>query len=84
MGKLSDLPTMNAPNVLADCEFFDCVGVGEGEEILPAYLDDLADPGSVAGLVWRAGEEVVTNEQAPILRDLDKSPYPDRKTLPIG
>jgi len=75
--------TMNAPNVLADCEFFDCVGVGEGEEILPDYLANLADPGCVAGLVWRAGEEVVRNGAAPLLKDLDKYPYPDRKSLPI-
>lgn len=75
--------TMNAPKVLADCPFFDCIGVGEGEEILPAYLDHVADPGSVPGLVWRNGDEIVSNEHAPILKDLDKYPYPDRKSLPI-
>jgi radical SAM superfamily enzyme YgiQ (UPF0313 family) len=75
--------TMNAVKVLEDCPFFDCVGVGEGEEVLPDYLAHTADPGAVAGLVWRSPSGIVTNRPAPILRDLDKYPYPDRRTLPI-
>ena len=45
--------TMNADRILQDCPDLDCVGVGEGEELLPDYLHHLDDPGSVAGLVWR-------------------------------
>ena len=45
--------TMNADRILEDCPDLDCVGVGEGEELLPDYLNNLDDPGSVAGLVWR-------------------------------
>ena len=44
---------MNSVNVLNDCPWFDCVGPGEGEELLPDYLDNLDDPRSVIGLVWR-------------------------------
>ncbi|HVM50823.1 MAG TPA: radical SAM protein [Candidatus Acidoferrum sp.] len=75
--------TMNADRILADCLQIDCVGVGEGEELLPDYLSNLHDPGSVAGLVWRNGVEIVQNPARPPLRDLDRFPYPDRSSLPI-
>jgi len=50
---------------------------------LPDYLDNIHDPGAVAGLVWRNGEEVVRNTLRPIIQDLDQFPYPDRTSLPI-
>ncbi len=75
--------TMNARKVLADCPYADCIGVGEGEELLPDYIANLDDPGRVAGLVWRSGEEIVENAPRPIIKDLDQFPYPDRQSLPI-
>lgn len=75
--------TMNQERILKDCAEIDCVGVGEGEELLPDYLEHLEDPAEVAGLIWRRGEKVVRNPARPILRDLDQFPYPDRTTLPI-
>jgi radical SAM superfamily enzyme YgiQ (UPF0313 family) len=75
--------TVNADHILGDCPQIDCVGVGEGEELLPDYLSNLNDPGSVAGLVWRKGEEIIQNAARPPLRDLDRFPYPDRTSLPI-
>ena len=75
--------TLNADRILADCPDIDCVGVGEGEELLPDYLDHLDDPGSVAGLVWRRDGKIVENAPRPLLRDLDPFPYPDRTSLPI-
>ena len=75
--------TMNADRILKDCPDIDCVGVGEGEKLLPDYLDKLDDPGSVAGLVWRNGGEIVRNTSRPLIRDLDQFPYPDRVSLPI-
>jgi anaerobic magnesium-protoporphyrin IX monomethyl ester cyclase len=75
--------SMNAEHILNDCPYADCIGVGEGEELLPDYLDNMDDPGSVAGLVWRNGEKVVSNPPRPIIRDLDQFPYPDRDSLPI-
>src|SRR5664280_1799678 len=75
--------TLNADHILGDCPDIDCVGVGEGEELLPDYLDHLDVPGSVAGLVWREGERIVRNTPRPLLRDLDWFPYPDRTSLPI-
>ena len=75
--------SMNAAQILRDCSAVDCVGVGEGEELLPDYLDNLNDPGAVAGLVWRNGDEVTSNEPRPLLENLDQYPYPDRTSLPI-
>ncbi len=75
--------TRNFDRILRDCPDLDCIGVGEGEELLPDFLQNFADPGSVAGLVWRRGEEIVSNTPRPLLKDLDQFPYPDRTSLPI-
>ncbi len=75
--------TLNADRILGDCPDIDCVGVGEGEELLSDYLDHLDAPGSVAGLVWRRGGTIVENAPRPLLSDLDQFPYPDRTSLPI-
>jgi radical SAM superfamily enzyme YgiQ (UPF0313 family) len=75
--------SVHAVHILRDCESVDCVGVGEGEELLPDYLDNTNDPGAVAGLIWRKGDEIISNEPRPLLEDLDKYPYPDRTSLPI-
>ena len=75
--------TMNADHILKDCPDLDCVGVGEGEDLLPDYLNNLDDPGSVAGLVWRRAGKIVENVPRPLIRDLNQFPYPDRTSLPI-
>jgi len=75
--------TMNADRILQDCPDLDFVAVGEGEELLPDYLDNLDDPGAVAGLVWRDVGEIVRNAPRPLLPDLNQFPYPDRTSLPI-
>jgi len=75
--------SMNPVHILRDCSHIDCVGVGEGEELLPDYLDNLDNPGAVAGLVWRNGEEIVQNAPRSLIEDLDQFPYPDRTSLPI-
>ncbi len=75
--------TMNADKILRDCACIDCVGMGEGEELLPDYMAHLDDPGQVLGLCWRNGEEVVVNQPRPLIQNLDRFPYPDRVSLPI-
>ncbi|MCX5890668.1 MAG: radical SAM protein [Deltaproteobacteria bacterium] len=75
--------TMNADRILKDCPDLDCVAVGEGEELLPDYLDNFDDLGAVAGLVWRDAGEIVRNTPRPLLQDLNQFPYPDRTSLPI-
>jgi anaerobic magnesium-protoporphyrin IX monomethyl ester cyclase len=75
--------TINAEFILKDCPYIDCVGVGEGEELLPDYVSHLDYPESVTGLVWRKEGEVIRNPARPLIKDLDQFPYPDRTTLPI-
>jgi anaerobic magnesium-protoporphyrin IX monomethyl ester cyclase len=75
--------SMNSDRILGDCPDIDCVGVGEGEELLPDYLRNLGNPAAVAGLVWRHNAEIVANVSRPLIRDLDQFPYPDRTSLPI-
>jgi anaerobic magnesium-protoporphyrin IX monomethyl ester cyclase len=75
--------TINADRILQDCSDIDAVGVGEGEELLPDYLDHLDAPAAVAGLVWRRGGEIVQNPARSPLADLDRYQYADRAGLPI-
>lgn len=75
--------TINSENILKDCPYIDCVGVGEGEELLPDYLNNINNPSSVSGLVWRNAGKIIKNTARPLLQDLDRFPYPDRTSLPI-
>ena len=75
--------TINAEHILEQCPDIDCVAVGEGEELLPDYVNNLDDPARVAGLVWRTGDTIVCNPPRPLIMDLDQFPYPDRAGLPI-
>jgi len=75
--------SINAARILPDCPYVDHVGVGEGEELLPDYLAHLTEPEAVDGLVWRRDGTVVQNPSRPLIRDLDRFPYPDRTSLPI-
>ena len=75
--------SMNAVHILKDCDYMDCVGVGEGDELIPDYLNNMDAPDQVAGLVWRNGSEIISNQQRPLVKDLNKFPYPDRTSLPI-
>ncbi len=43
----------------------------------------MASPEKVEGLVWRSGTEIIENTPRPIIKDLDRFPYPDRNSLPI-
>jgi anaerobic magnesium-protoporphyrin IX monomethyl ester cyclase len=75
--------TINAKEILADSPDIDYVARGEGEELLPEFLENLQSPGKVGGLVWRSGNQIVENQPRPIIENLDQFPYPDRKSLPI-
>jgi radical SAM superfamily enzyme YgiQ (UPF0313 family) len=75
--------TANARQILIDAPYIDCVGRGEGEELIPEYLDNLNNLEIIGGLTWRRNGEVVHNPDRPLIQDLDQFPYPDRKSLPI-
>jgi radical SAM superfamily enzyme YgiQ (UPF0313 family) len=75
--------TMNAVHILKECPFIDSIGTGEGEELLPEFLDNINNPGDVEGLVWRSAGSIVENPSRLLIKDLDQFPYPDRSSLPI-
>lgn len=62
---------------------FGCIG--EAEVVLPPFLaavNNGRDLARVNGLIWREGERVVVNECAPVLDDVNTSPFPARHLLP--
>jgi radical SAM superfamily enzyme YgiQ (UPF0313 family) len=75
--------TMNAVYILRDCSAIDSVGRGEGEDLLPEFVNCLHNLAAVDGLTWRKGSEIVENRARPAIHDLDQYPYPDRTSLPI-
>ena len=44
-------------------------------------FESRADPGTVDGVSWRAPSGIVENRPAPLIRDLDSLPVPDRSLL---
>lgn len=75
--------TTSATHILREEPSIDFVGRGEGEELLPDFLANMEDPGKVPGITWRKNGEVIENDDRPLIADLDKLPYPDRKSLPL-
>jgi radical SAM superfamily enzyme YgiQ (UPF0313 family) len=75
--------SMNPDLILRDCDDIDCIGVGEGEELLPDYLNNMGSLSRVDGLVWRKAGRVIRNAPRPLIENLDAYPYPDRTSLPI-
>lgn len=75
--------TANAVQILNDAPYIDVVGRGEGEELIPDYLDKIDNLKTVQGITWRSNGEVIHNPDRPLIKDLDQFPYPDRKSLPI-
>jgi radical SAM superfamily enzyme YgiQ (UPF0313 family) len=75
--------TMNSLQCMRDCPDFDCIGQGEGEELLPDWMANLDSFENVQGLLWRKDGEIVVNTPRPLQWDLDQFPFPDRKSLPI-
>jgi anaerobic magnesium-protoporphyrin IX monomethyl ester cyclase len=75
--------TMNAVHIMRECPYIDYIGKGEGEELIPDFLEHLSTPEVVGSLVWRSGGKIVENPGRPLIKDLDQFPYPDRMSLPI-
>jgi anaerobic magnesium-protoporphyrin IX monomethyl ester cyclase len=75
--------TMNALHILKECPYIDFIGRGEGEELIPDFLEHMDTPEVVGGLAWRSGSTIVENPMRPLIKDLDQFPYPDRSSLPI-
>ena len=67
--------------------FVDAVTVGEGDVSFPIFLtkfeaaEDFVD---TAGMHFRRNDEVIRNQHAPLLDDLDRLPFPDRSVMIRG
>lgn len=69
---------------LSDCRWIDAVVTGEGEVTVVELLERLSDRASfsgVAGLVFREGQQVISNEPRPLITDLDGLAFPARELL---
>lgn len=66
--------------LLADFPDIDILCQGEGEEALSELAAGL-DLQSIDGLVWRDGDQIVTNPPRTPLSDLDDLPFPDYEGL---
>ena len=75
--------TANAVQILNDATYIDVVGRGEGEELIPEYLENIDNLKVVKGTTWRLNGQVIHNPDRPLIKDLDQFPYPDRKSLPV-
>jgi len=67
-------------SLLAQYTNIDYLCLGEGE----ATLSELAsgqDPAAIDGLIWRRGDEIVTNPPRQPLPDMDRLPFPDYASL---
>ncbi len=66
--------------LLQDYPAFDFLAMGEGE----VTIDELATgvkPADIKGLIWRRGEEVITNKPRAQISDLDRLPFPAYEKL---
>ena len=64
--------------------YIDYVIIGEGEETLPVLIDCLAEgrqPGSLAGIAYKNGGEVIINPRRDFIENLDSLPLPARDLL---
>lgn len=67
--------------LLEQFDSIDYLCLGEGEETL-LELADGEDLGSINGLVWRDGEQAVTNPPRIHIKHLDELPFPAYDLLP--
>ncbi len=68
-------PTV-APEHTLDLGVFDAVMLGEGEETLPRLIESGLQLEDQPGIWYQRGEEIVKNERAPVVADLDALPFP--------
>lgn len=73
-------PTALPGEVLA-CSPADVVVAGEGEVTFTALIERYMGGGSVdysgiAGLYWRVGDQIQTSGKRPLIKDLDRIPFP--------
>ncbi|MGD0021537.1 MAG: radical SAM protein [Smithellaceae bacterium] len=66
--------------LLQDYPAFDFLAVGEGELTIAEMASGI-ESANIKGLIWRKGEDVITNEPRPKIPDLDSLPFPAYEKL---
>lgn len=75
-------------NILQLNEYIDYIIFGEGEETFKELLEYLSRQGkrkdlkSMKGLAFRLGEEIIVNEERPLITNLDTIPFPYDLEIP--
>lgn len=62
---------------------YDLAVIGEGEETI-LELMEWTPPELVKGIAYREGDDIVVNEERPLIQDLDTIPFPARHLLPTS
>ena len=76
--------TLNAALVKKACPDVDFVCRGDGEELILELLERINDPDTVDGVTWAESDgRVRNNANRPLIRDLDRFPFPDRESLSL-
>mgnify|MGYP000934993775 FL=1 len=76
--------TFMAGEALEECEYFDIIVRGEGENTIVALVDcieHLKPLSLVDGISYRLGNEIIHNKDAALIKDLDTIPFPARHLL---
>jgi len=71
---------------LEECEYVDVIVKGEGEktfEELTKAIENGESLETVRGITFRKGNQIVNNEPAPFIKDIDEIPFPSRDLLPM-
>ncbi|MDO6353609.1 DUF4080 domain-containing protein [Caloramator sp. CAR-1] len=73
-------------NILQLNEYIDFIIFGEGEETFKELLEYVSGKGkdlkSIKGLAFRLGEEIIVNEERPLITNLDTIPFPYDLEIP--
>lgn len=76
-------PTV-APEQTLSLRAFDAVMIGEAEETLPRLIESGLRLEDQPGVWYQAGGEIVRNERADVVADLDALPFPAWDLLDMG
>jgi len=74
-------------NILQLNDYIDYIIFGEGEETFKELLEYVSGKGkdlkSIKGLAFRLGEEIIVNEERPLITNLDIIPFPYDLEIPL-
>ncbi|UCH98541.1 MAG: cobalamin-dependent protein [Candidatus Aminicenantes bacterium] len=79
-----NFPTFNAREMMNEAHFIDFIVRGEGEFTfleLAASIEGKKDFKNIKGLVYRAGDKIIVNDDRELIPDINRLPFPHRDFL---